>query len=105
MADWNTLPIEVRLIILELVAEDYHFNSKPYARAGYASVCQEWQPVFEQRNFRRLILDQERISGLEQFMCTQYRRDYLEHLSLRVRLPKYDCTVCQLPEDKKTTRK
>ena len=104
-ADWSTLPVEIRLTILDLVAEDYYFNSEPYARAGYASVCQEWQPVFEQRNFRRLTLDQERISGLERFMYTEHRRDYLKHLFLRVQLDEYDCTVCQSPEDDETTRK
>jgi hypothetical protein len=54
MADWSTLPVEIHSIILELVAEDYHFNSELYACAGYASVCREWQPVFEQRNFSSL---------------------------------------------------
>ena len=105
MANWSRFPVEIRSMILELVAEDYHFNSEPYARAGYASVCQEWQPVFEQRNFRRLTLDQERISGLQQFMGTKHRRDCLEHLFLRVRLDKYDCTICQKKEDDETTRK
>ena len=105
MANWSILPVEIRLIILELVAEDYNFNSDPYSRAGYASVCWEWQPVFEQRSFRRLTLDQERISGLEQFMHTKHRRDYLEHLFLCIRLDEYDCTVCQSLEDDETSRK
>src|SRR6266536_6060204 len=108
MGRWRRLPAEIRLMILEIVGEDYRFKSELYTRAGYASVCREWQPVFEQRNFQRLVLDQERISGLEQCMgkkATRHRRDYLEHLFLRVRLDKYDCTVCQSKEDDKTIRK
>ncbi|KAH8593745.1 hypothetical protein B0O99DRAFT_626059, partial [Bisporella sp. PMI_857] len=46
------------------------------------------------RNFQRLVLDQERISDLEQFIGTRQRRDYLEHLLLCVRLNDYDCMVC-----------
>jgi hypothetical protein len=53
-------------MILNIVAEDYRFqSSKPRVRAGYATVCREWQLVFEQRNFQRLILDQERICNLK----------------------------------------
>ena len=92
-------------MILEMVAEDYRFKSEPYARAGYARVCREWQPVFEQRNFQRLVLDQERIADLEQIMGTGQRRDYLRHLFLRVRLNDYDCTVWKSKEDFEPIRK
>jgi hypothetical protein len=105
MGRWRRLPAEIRSVILEMVAEDYRFKSEQYALAGYASVCREWQPVFEQRNFQRLVLDQERISDLEQFMGTRQRRDYLGHLFLRVRLNDYDCTVCKSKEDYGTMRK
>ncbi len=108
MGCWTNLPPEIRLMILGTVAEDYRFNSEPYARAGYASVCQEWQQVFEPRNFQRLVLDQARISDLKIFMgkkANRHRRDYVEHLFLRVKLSEYDCTVCQSKEDDETTRK
>jgi len=105
MGRWRRLPAEIRLMILEMVAEDYRFKSEQYALAGYASVCREWQPVFEQRNFQRLVLDQERISDLEQVMGTKQRRDYLGHLFLCVRLNDYDCTVCKSKEDYGTIRK
>ncbi|CZR56373.1 uncharacterized protein PAC_06261 [Phialocephala subalpina] len=104
MSSWDRLPAEIRSMILEAVAEDYRFDSEqPYGRAGYARVCREWQPVFEQRNFQRLVLDQDRIDDLEQFM-TKQRRELLEHVSLRIRLPEYDCTVCQSEEDEETIR-
>ena len=105
MGCWGRLPAEIRHIILKTVADNYLFVSEPYVRAGYASVCREWQPVFESRNFQRLVLDQERVRDLERFVGSNYRRDYLEHLFLRVRLGEYDCTVCQSHEDSKTQRK
>jgi hypothetical protein len=108
MAHWRRLPAEIRSMILEMVAEDYRFKSKPYARAGYASICREWQLVFEHRNFQRLVLGQERISSFEQFIgkeATRQRRGYLEHLFLRVKLNGYNCTVCQSKEDYGTIRK
>jgi hypothetical protein len=63
--------------------------------------------VFEQKNFQRIVLDQERISDLEQFMAksaNKKRQRYLKHLFLRVRLSEYDCTVCQLKEDEVTIK-
>lgn len=108
MARWTNLPTEIRFIILEIVARDYRCKSDGYARAGYASVCREWQPVFEQRNFRRIIVDQERIVDFEKVMgneATRYRRSYLEHLVFRIKFDDYDCTVCQLKEDDETIRK
>ncbi|TVY37051.1 hypothetical protein LSUB1_G005850 [Lachnellula subtilissima] len=104
MGVWRRLPAEIRSMILEMVAEDYRFKSEQYARAGYASVCREWQAVFEQRNFQRLVLNQERISDLERVMGTKQRREYLGHLFLRVRLNHYDCAVCKSKEDNETIR-
>jgi hypothetical protein len=105
MVCWRRLPTEIRSMILEIIAENYRFKPEQYVLAGYASVCREWQPVFEQRNFQRLVLDQERISDLEQFMGTRQRRDYLGHLFLRVRLDDYDCTVCESKEAYGTKRR
>jgi hypothetical protein len=99
------LPLELRLAILELVAEDYRFDYRPYARARYASVCRQWQPVFERRNFRRLILDQSRVLELQKFVRSRHRRDYVEHLFLRVRLGQYACHACHKAEDDETARK
>lgn len=105
MAHWMNLPPEIRCMILKLVVEDYTFDSdQPYCRAGYASVCKEWQPVFEKRNFRRIVVDQERIFSLKQIITSQ-RQNYLEHMFLRVRLSEYDCTVCQSKADDETIQK
>ncbi|KFZ07638.1 hypothetical protein V501_06264 [Pseudogymnoascus sp. VKM F-4519 (FW-2642)] len=108
MAHWTNLPAEIHMMILGIVVEDYKFESDRYARAGYASVCREWQSVFEQENFRRIIVDQERIVDFEKLMgneATRYRQGYLEHLMLCIKLDEYDCTASQLKEDDETIRK
>lgn len=93
-------------MILDKVIEDYKFQpSIPYLRAGYATVCQEWQPVFEQQNFRRLVLDYDRIHNLENFTAKNHRRGYLEQIFLCVRLDEYDCSVCQTKEDDDTKKR
>ena len=102
---WRMLPAEIRSMVLGMVAEDYRFKSDQHILAGYASVCREWQPIFEHRNFQRLVLDQDGISDLEQVVGTRQRQDFLEHLFLRVRLNEYDCTVCKSKEDRKTIKK
>ncbi|KAK0127879.1 hypothetical protein ONS96_007379 [Cadophora gregata f. sp. sojae] len=100
---WSKLPAEISLMILDKVIEDYEFQpSLPFLRAGYATVCREWQPVFEQQNFRRLVLDYDRIRNLENFTAKNRRRGYLEHIFLCVRLDEYDCSVCQTKEDEDT---
>ncbi|OBT73087.1 hypothetical protein VF21_07606 [Pseudogymnoascus sp. 05NY08] len=94
MARWTNLPAEVRMMIFGIVVKDYRFRSDGYARAGYASVCRD-------------DVDQDRIGDFERIMgneTTKYRRDYLEHLFLRIKFDDYDCSVCQLKEDDETMR-
>lgn len=105
MAYWTNLPVGIRDIILDIVVADYRFDEEsPYVRASYASVSREWQSAFERINSQRLKLDQESVTCLEQYANPQ-RRVYLEHLFLRIRLNEYDCTECQLKEDRKTIRR
>lgn len=100
---WSKLPPELSLPIIDMVAEDHRFqSSSPRVRAGYATVCKQWQPVFEQRNFQKLTLDQHRVVKLNVYMSKYGRLDYIEHVFLRVRFDRYDCTVCQLAEDEPT---
>lgn len=102
---WTKLPAEIRIMILDMVEKDYEFDTgQPYLRAHYATVSREWQSVFERSNFRHLILSQEHMSFLKQYLSLQ-RQSYLELLCLRVRLNEYDCNVCQLKEDKETAEK
>ncbi|KAH6706408.1 hypothetical protein BKA61DRAFT_679588 [Leptodontidium sp. MPI-SDFR-AT-0119] len=105
MTSWLRLPAEIRCMIFRIVAQDYRFSEDKNSRAGYASLCREWQGVFEPWNFRRLILDQDRIFGLVDYMSkktTEHRREYVAHILLRVRLDEYDCSVCQTREDDDT---
>lgn len=105
MAYGTDLPLEMREIILDIVAKEYKFDvSNPYLRAGYAGVSQEWQLQFERENFRKLVIEQDAISKLEEY-ATEQRQVYLEHIFLRVRLNDYDCAVCQTREDSKTIRR
>jgi len=105
MVHWIKLPAEIRLMILEMVAEDHRFKSdQQYIRAGYASISPELQAVFEPSNFQRLVLDQERISDLEQIMAKGERRNYLKHIFLPIRLEEYSCKFCQAKEGNKKIR-
>ncbi|KAK3934920.1 hypothetical protein QBC46DRAFT_324280 [Diplogelasinospora grovesii] len=109
MGCWARLPAEIRLMVLENVAEDYRYKSEPHARAGYAIVCQEWRAFFEPRNFQRLVLDQDRISDFELFLGREsprsHRQEYVRHVVLRIRLGEYTCAVCKSKEDGRTVRR
>lgn len=60
---WNTLPLELRLTILELVYEN---NAHDKRRALLATVSLEWRDFFERRNYRHLKLRTERHIGGEE---------------------------------------
>lgn len=105
MERWESLPPELRSIILDLVVQNYSCRSEPGARAGYASVCREWRRLFEPINFQHIVLDQDRILDLIPYMVDQRRRDYVQHLFLRVKLNKYYCNFCQSKEDEETIRR
>lgn len=101
MMVWLELAAEIRCQILKHVAENYQYSpEQPLLRVGYTMVCREWQGVFESWNFQQLILDQDDLLKFEEYMGKEkeYRRSYLEHLFLRIRLPEYDCTVCMTKE-------
>lgn len=90
---WTKLPAELREIILNIVDNDYIFDFKnPYLRATYATVCREFQFVFERSNFRQIIVTREKLSHLEKYVIPR-RQFYLEHLFLLVDLDEYDCTA------------
>ncbi|KFY64894.1 hypothetical protein V496_02924, partial [Pseudogymnoascus sp. VKM F-4515 (FW-2607)] len=78
MAYWTNLPAEIRMMILEIVAQDNRYTTDGYARVGF-----------------------KRVMGNE---ATRYRRGYLDHLMLRIKFDDYDCTVCQLEEVDDTIR-
>lgn len=82
-------------MIFEVLAESYSFKTEPYARASYAAIGRDWQRFFEPLNFQRLVVDQDLLDDLEKFTANSksYRRSYVEHMWLRVRLDEYDCSL------------
>ena len=94
-------------MIYEFLAESHDFKTEPYARAGYATASREWQRFFEPLNVRRLVVDQDRLDDLDKFTTDlkAYRRPFVEHIWLRIRLGEYDCTVCQVEEDIATKKR
>ncbi|KAK3365884.1 hypothetical protein B0T24DRAFT_670050 [Lasiosphaeria ovina] len=91
MALWAVLPAELRLMILKIVADDFTFRSDKKARAGYATVCQEWQYFFEPFNFEHL--------------RAMRRQTYVKAISFRVKLDNYTCKTCRLEETQIITGK
>ncbi|KAH6886436.1 hypothetical protein B0T10DRAFT_576259 [Thelonectria olida] len=101
MFSFTRFPPEIRCMVLKHVADGYDSTAEPGARAGYASVCREWQPVFEHRNFRRLKLSQADLPDFEQLMNLEHnkrRQSYVEHIAFRYILPAYGCGICQTSE-------
>ncbi|KAK0727211.1 hypothetical protein B0T26DRAFT_799282 [Lasiosphaeria miniovina] len=104
MALWGVLPAELRLMILEIVADDFTFRSDKKARAGYATVCREWQYFFEPFNFEHLVFDQTRINqfarhvGNGEAERAMRRQTYVKAISFRVKLDNYKCKTCRLEE-------
>jgi len=84
-------------MIYGLIEENHDAKTEPLARAGYASVCREWQFFFEPHNFQRLVIDQDRLRNLDKFTKGS-RRAFVKHVWLLIRLDEYDCSACSVPE-------
>ena len=83
-----SLPLEIRLMILETIA----YQKYP-GWASLASVCREWQAVLEKTNFYKLKL---RVPCLEDFhsMVPPQRRGFVYHIWLDIELPRYTPIYC-----------
>lgn len=84
---WFSLPAEIRLIILELLAQENR------GLASYASVCKEWVEVIEKKNFGRLKLRPSCLDDLEHMVSR--RRRLVRHIWLNIELQPYTCRSCQ----------
>ncbi|KAF6814761.1 hypothetical protein CPLU01_14314 [Colletotrichum plurivorum] len=76
---WNSLPPEIRLMILRLL---------PHTEPGWAanaSVCSQWQAEIEKQNFRQLKVRSSRLGELEDMV--RHRRPLVKHLWLGIELP------------------
>ena len=98
MSTWSVLPPEIRLMILQLVA------STPSSRilrlrAGYATVCREWQPIFEEVNFNSIKVQTNELSKFDNILQgDDTRRKWLRRLHLRIKFSKYAKQLCRVPE-------
>ncbi|KAH7140605.1 hypothetical protein EDB81DRAFT_691883 [Dactylonectria macrodidyma] len=106
---WFALPLEIRLIILGLVAavevEEVPGRQKSSIPI-FASVCLEWQLFFERHTFRRLVLDSSTLTKFAKFVKGNKatRLNYIRFVWLRIKLPEYTCLSCSKAEDGDTVR-
>ncbi|KAK4193354.1 hypothetical protein QBC35DRAFT_519484 [Podospora australis] len=88
---WMSLPPEIRLMILEAIAQQKHPGW-----ASFVSVCKEWQLLIENQNFRRLKLQAPCLEDLESiFRQSRRRRRLIQHIWLDVELPEYSWRSCK----------
>ncbi|KAI1419382.1 hypothetical protein F5Y12DRAFT_793975 [Xylaria sp. FL1777] len=93
-SQWQALPLEIKHMILEIVL--LH-SSKRHQKSAYAIVSKEWQTFFEKRIFHRLVLRQSSIVKFGQ-LIQHRRRELLQHLWLRIELPKYHRNASEMRE-------
>ena len=92
---WASLSAEIRLMILDEVAQQKHAGW-----ASLASVCKEWQFVIGTENFRQLKL---RPSCLDDFARLIVQQGHLlRHIVLEIELPRYSCQHCKRDASKRT---
>lgn len=84
MTNWNSLPPELRLMILELLG---------HKLSSHAPVCRVWQDFIEEKTFRRLRLEMSRLDEFEAIVVGR-RRQLVKHLWLNIELPEYTCRMC-----------
>lgn len=88
---------------IELSISSWHTTSSNPPHPQLPRVCCEWQDRFSHENFRILVLDQDRLDDFKRYVCNNIlRREHVRRIILRVKLPEYDCKVCQEPEDEST---
>ena len=87
IAPLGSLSAEIRLMILEEVAQQKHAGW-----ASLASVCKEWQFVLAKANFCRLKLRPSCLDDFERLIVRQ--RHLVRHIQLEIDLPRYSCRDC-----------
>jgi hypothetical protein len=85
---WASLPAEIRLMILEAIAQQKHPGW-----ASLAAVCREWQLVIEKRNFHQLTLGLSCLDDFERLVVRQ--RTLVRHIWLDIGLLGDSCQVCK----------
>ncbi|KAK2044879.1 F-box domain-containing protein [Colletotrichum somersetense] len=101
--DWLSLPLEIRLLVLDDIKSLCQSNATDIPRYQLPLVCREWHSLFVHENFRLLVLDQDRLDDFEKHVVNnETRREYVQRIVLRIRLPDYDCPACEEAEDEAT---
>lgn len=95
MPEFTDLPFELRLEIFEWLIRDMRNSSSASTNHLYkfATVCKEWQDVFERETFRQLILSSSRVKELYQNI--RHRKGLVKHIHYYVELSKYQCPECR----------
>ncbi|KAK2056437.1 F-box domain-containing protein [Colletotrichum caudatum] len=101
--DWYSLPLEVRWVVRDGIKSLCQSNVTDIPRHQLPLVCREWHSWFAHENFRLLVLDQDRLDDFVKFVVSnEARREYVQRIVLRIRLPDYDCPACDEEEDEAT---
>ncbi|RSL77595.1 hypothetical protein CEP51_008944 [Fusarium floridanum] len=96
---WNSLPPEIRLLILRCIA--LKFKGKETARASsLATVSREWQSFFEGETFRRIALASPDLPAFSKAVRGKnaIRLSYIRNLYLRITLAEYTKRIYDKPE-------
>ncbi|KAK1966902.1 F-box domain-containing protein [Colletotrichum sublineola] len=103
---WNFLPLELQWMIRDQIksispATKRARNVFPYSQL--LLVCREWHSWFCDENFRFLVLDQDRLDEFKNLVSNnEARRNRVQRIVLRIRLPDYDYPACDEEEDDDT---
>lgn len=94
MPEFTDLPFELRLKVFEWLIKDMRNSSSASTKhlPKFATVCKEWQDVFERETFRQLILSSSRVKDLYQNI--RHRKGLVKHIHYCVELSKYYCPDC-----------
>ncbi|KAI8715762.1 F-box domain-containing protein [Fusarium sp. LHS14.1] len=86
MKSWQLLPPELRLMVLDLLADDPAPKKKTkfskYPLTQYSLVCRDWQIFFERLLYRRLCVDRASLYNFKHFVHRQ--RCFVKHIRLNV---------------------
>ncbi|OHF02108.1 hypothetical protein CORC01_02687 [Colletotrichum orchidophilum] len=82
---WAALPMELKLLILEQLANAHSFHdSTRSGLAPYASVSRDWQRFFESLTFRNFVLRLKDLIPFREYTQSPRRRGYVRHIWLRL---------------------
>ncbi|KAK8067344.1 hypothetical protein PG997_014091 [Apiospora hydei] len=85
--EWDDLPKEIRLLILEALIQD------GCSLGPLATVSREWQTKIEQHNFARIKVTRTRLPDLN--WMTHRNRALIRYIWFCLELEDYDCTGCK----------